>query len=311
MTSRTLTRRRWLSGALVAPLAVSGCASGAAPPTKTGAAGWVTPFFGAAPQDVTVYRLGVYRNDPQWRKRIDQLGNRHVFRLLSDEGVAGLVAGSETEIALYVPEANGHAIGDLQLVAVFHEPYPAFGASRSEWTPLGRAASGVSAFSLGGDRNVQLFILPQGTWVIASGRAVVPIANALAQDATAPPRSSLPKGAFFAQALSKAVSRGAFRLPFFVPERIEITEVAMYPAAPGLEIPTDVRVTYADSATSEAAARDLSQRLRAGEPQRQLAADDSPEGTFVTRIYDVHADENAVVVRGRLPYAIAPKVIDT
>jgi hypothetical protein len=310
MKALALSRRRWLSGALVAPFA-PGCASGNAVPTKTGAAGWVTPFFGASPQDVSVYRLGVYRNDPQWSKRVDQLGNRTVFRILSDQGAAGMAAGRETQIALYVPEANGRAIGDLEMIAVLHEPYP-LNATRAEWKALGRAASGVAAFSLGEDQNVQLFILPQGTWVIAAGRAVVPIRNALASDATPPPRTPLASGAFFAQAVTSAVSRGALGLPLQAPERIQLTEVAMYPVPPGQDIPTDVRTTYSDGDASQAAASDLAQRLRAGEPQRQLAWDDeSPRGTFITRIYDVHVDGDALVVRGRLPYAIAPKLIDT
>jgi hypothetical protein len=148
--------------------------------------------------------------------------------------------------------------------------------------------------------------------VIAAGNAVVPVANALAKDATPPPRSPLASGAFYAQAVTKTVSRGAFQLPFLGPERIELTEVAIYPVAPGLEVPTDVRVTYADSASSDAAARDLDQRLKAGEPLRQLGWDDtSTTGAFVTRIDDVHADGAALVVRGRLPYAVAPGVIDT
>lgn len=282
--SSTLSRRAVLAGLL--PLVACKATYGSPGVLDPSSANdlWVTKLFGRAPAAVLVKRVQgpvPYHNEPPFFHGW-QVGQFTWWP-------KGSMSATHTEI--YDNDSS-------QKIAIFRGVTPV-DPRNDIWSDKGRTRVGVwELHGSPGSDLWRMFILPDGTWVVAWGEVAVRLSIHFADDADSPPKLDPKPGALYVQQTTYSDSLRGFGLAstdLYAREQIRGLTVATYGAPRGAEVPTVLDVVYPSADLARSAADDLV-RVRA------VTRPESDGLDVFFRRAAISVEGTAMVARSFLPY---------
>jgi peroxiredoxin len=213
--------------------------------------------------------------------------------------------GTETAGGVEIYESS-----QREVLAIFRDVKAELVAAGSfHWSSPRRGPAGV--WQLDSHRpGENLFVLPDGSWVVGYGRAGFRLAHRFANSSSSPPRVHLKPGALVVQEIASSgiamegpSGRPLPVSPLLYTNEIEGVVVAGYPAPVGADVPTSIDIVYPTNSKASAAAADLARAIAMRDRPRNRPDD---LDYFLDRT-TVVAEGSALVARGALPYASMAK----